>query len=208
MHDGREVMIMEPVHWDQYISRFNKLNGREQPADLVARLQHHEHVRRREQRLAIAQAERARYEKSLRGVTSKSLYPYFLKFVLPIVLFIAISEDFCSLHSPRREMWKGKLGMPDLAGFLNFEVANVVGNQDKQNPKKKEKGANVVKKDAEANEGEQEGDEGDEGEEEQEDPGRGRGRGRGAATKYWENLEFLEYDNKTEAEQITFKELM
>jgi len=208
MHDGREVMIMEPVHWDEYIFRFNKLNGKEQPADLVARLQHHEHVRRREQRLAVAQAAQARYEKSLRGTTSKSLYPYFVKFVLPIVLCIAISEDFCNLHSPRRDMWKGKLGMPDLAGFLNWEVTTVIRNQDKENPKKKDKRAKVVKKDAESNEDEEEGDEEDEGEEEeQEEPSRGGGQSGGAAN-YWESLEFLEYDNKTEAEEITFKELM
>lgn len=67
----------------------------------------------------------------------------------------------------------------------------------------------MVPKDAESSEGEDEGNEGDEGEhEEAEEPRRGRGQRRGSAINYWENLEFLEYDNKTEAEEITFKELM
>ena len=68
----------------------------------------------------------------------------------------------------------------------------------------------MVEKDAESREDEEEDEEGDEGEqeEEEEESRRGRGQGRGAATNYWDNLEFLEYDNKTEAEEITFKELM
>ena len=67
-----------------------------------------------------------RYRKSFVGRTKNTLFQYFLKIVLPVVLLIVFYEEVAGKHSPRKPMYKQYINMPSLIGFLNFEVAKVV----------------------------------------------------------------------------------
>ena len=71
------------------------------------------------------------YKKSWRGKTSGSLFSYFLKIFLPILVVVALWEDGTNAASPRRGWWKNKISIPDLHEYLMFEVAGADRNADK-----------------------------------------------------------------------------
>ena len=118
--------------------------------------------------------------------------------MLPLFLCIALYEDLCGANSPRKAWYKSYLGMPNLIGFLNFEVVKVVQRQDKKLIEKKSsksKYAKTLDNENDEDEDETKVEPNDE-EEESKMP------------DYWETIDFVEYHNKTEAENITFKQLM
>lgn len=161
-------------------------------------------------------------------------YKQYFKWVLPIVLLIAICEDAANPISPRRGLWKAQLHLPDLADYMMFEVANVEANQKKDGDElrnKKRKAVAERKKLAKENRNatttatkelpagqetqdteEEEKDDGndlyEEAEEEDGDEERLSQKEQDERAKYWERLKPYYYKNATEAASITFKQFM
>ena len=61
------------------------------------------------------------YKQSWRGRTSNSLYHYFLKIAMPLIIVIAMLEE-ANPRCPRYGSWKGYLNIPTMTDFMMVEV--------------------------------------------------------------------------------------
>jgi hypothetical protein len=69
------------------------------------------------------------------GKTLSTLKKYFL-YLLPTLCLILFIEDFTNMNSPRRNLYKGYLGIPDFKDFMVHEVINIF---EKPKPKSGDK---------------------------------------------------------------------
>jgi hypothetical protein len=75
------------------------------------------------------------YRKSWRGRTKNSLFNYFLKVVIPLMILIAMLEE-ANPRCPRYYYWKTKLKIPFVNDFVISEVMKINTHQDRE-PKDK-----------------------------------------------------------------------
>ena len=77
------------------------------------------------------------YASSFQGKTTHSLKWYFLYVLLPIWVVVGCIEDFTNMQSPRRNLYKNKLRIPDLKDYLMFEIVQCARSQDQTPDAKK-----------------------------------------------------------------------
>mmetsp|Transcript_15888 Transcript_15888/g.24468 ORF Transcript_15888/g.24468 Transcript_15888/m.24468 type:complete len:139 (+) Transcript_15888:216-632(+) len=84
------------------------------------------------QQMALREAAMAEeYRNSFRSKTTRSLKWYFTRILLPLLIIVFLAEDFTNMSSPRRNLYKNKLRIPDLRDYLMFEIVSCARQQEK-----------------------------------------------------------------------------
>ena len=73
------------------------------------------------------------------GKSVNSIYGWYTgdRFWL-LLIVICLLEDFTNNNSPRRNLYKNRLGIPDLHDYLMFEIVNVKRGQLKSSDEERE----------------------------------------------------------------------